>query len=65
MQQGRRHFPFLLNISLAIVSLVLLSFGVLGFGRFGADTCSIILLNLDQTSSVVKVTKGALLAGIL
>ena len=61
---NRRRFPLVLRIALIVLTCVLLVVGVLGFGVFGEDTKSIILLNFGQTS-VVIVVKIVLIIGIL
>lgn len=57
-------FPFVLRISLLVLTVVLMTVGVMGFATFGADTRSIILLNFGRSPMVV-VVKAILIVGIL
>lgn len=62
--RNKRKFPLVLRVSLAILGMVLMVVGVLGFVTFGDATSSIILRNFGHSSTVV-VVKVVLIVGIL
>ncbi|KAA8492557.1 Proton-coupled amino acid transporter 2 [Porphyridium purpureum] len=57
-------FGTVLRVSLVLMGCVLFPVGILGFGVFGEDTKSIILLNMGG-SVVVSIVKAVLVVGIL
>jgi len=62
--KSRKHFKIVIEVAIGILSGVLLVVGALGFVTFGADTRSIIVLNMGS-SPVVGLVKIVLCIGIL
>ncbi len=46
MSRNKGRYTFLLDMTLALVTLMLGSFGILGYLTFGSDTEDVITLNL-------------------
>eukprot|EP00030_Apusomonadida_sp_AF-17_P001156 a180040_41.p1 GENE.a180040_41~~a180040_41.p1 ORF type:complete len:435 (-),score=182.52 a180040_41:20-1294(-) len=55
-----QHFGKVINLSIFAVMLLYGTFGICGYLFFGKATESVITLNLDPKSAVVKIVKGAL-----
>ena len=64
VKKGRQHFTLLLTVGISIVSVILASFGLLGFFTFGDATCSIILLNMP-TGVFVDIVKAMVCVGVV
>lgn len=62
--KNKARFPMVLRIALVIMTLVLMTVGILGYVSFGDNTRSIILLNFGA-SPVVTLVKWVLVVGIL
>jgi solute carrier family 36 (proton-coupled amino acid transporter) len=62
--KNKARFPMVLRIALVMMTMVLMTVGILGFATFGDETRSILLLNFG-TSPTVSAVKAVLVIGIL
>jgi len=61
--QAREHYPLLLRQTLVLVTVLFSAFGIVGFGAFGNELCSVILTNLP-TGGCADVARVALIVGL-
>eukprot|EP00794_Sanderia_malayensis_P009113 gene9113-10086_t len=64
MAENRHRYPCYLHISLALLSSILASFGILGYLRFGNETNQIVTENLEG-SVIVIILRCLLFFGVL
>eukprot|EP00624_Nannochloropsis_granulata_P007816 evm.model.NODE_9690_length_6523_cov_22.885942.1 len=61
--QVRGYYPLLLKQTLLLVAVLFSAFGIVGFGAFGKELCSVILTNLP-TGEYADVARVALIVGL-
>ena len=59
----REYYPGLLRATLVLVSVLFAAFGVVGFGAFGRDLCSVVLTNLPA-GIYADLARVALIVGL-
>jgi proton-coupled amino acid transporter len=65
MNRDKLRYPLLLDIVLCLVTLMLGSFGVLGYLTYGNDTKDVITLNLPEDDVLTYVVKACLIIAII
>lgn len=63
---GNRHlFPAFLHGAVLILSLILGTFGIMGYMKFGSDVHQMLNTNLPQGSSIAMIVNVGICIGIL
>jgi proton-coupled amino acid transporter len=65
MNKDALRYPLLLDIVLCLVTLMLGSFGILGYLTYGNDTKDVITLNLPEDAALTYVVKVCLIIAIV